>query len=88
MSERTKGQRKELLELLNDSLISGAPKVLDNGVVQFGEKVTRQVMDPLTKTLKNVKVTGGINKSFKTKVNKFLTKNNIAHRRHTGHRDL
>ena len=76
----TKGQRKELLELLNDSLISGAPKVLDNGVVQFGEKVTRQVMDPLTKTLKNVKVTGGINKSFKTKVNKFLTKNNIAHK--------
>ena len=76
----TKGQRKELLELLNDSLVSGAPKVLDNGVVKFGETVTRQVMDPLTKTLKNVKVTGGINKSFKTKVDKFLKKNNIAHK--------
>ena len=76
----TKEQRKELLELLNDSLTSGAPKVLDNGIVKFGESVTRQVMDPLTKTLKNVKVTGGINKSFKTKVNKFLKKNNIAHK--------
>ena len=76
----TKAQRKELLELLNDSLISGAPKVLDNGIVKYGETVTRQVMDPLTKTLKSVKVTGGINKSFKTKVNKFLTKNNIAHK--------
>ena len=75
----TKAQKKELLELLNDSLVSGAPKVLDNGVVKFGETVTRQVMDPLTKTLKNVKVTGGINKSFKTKVDKFLKKNNIAH---------
>ena len=75
----TKAQKKELLELLNDSLVSGAPKVLDNGVVKFGETVTRQVMDPLTKTLKKVKVTGGINKSFKTKVDKFLKKNNIAH---------
>ena len=75
----TKAQRKELLELLNESLISGAPKVLDNGVVQFGETLTRKVMDPLTKTLKSVKVTGGINKSFKTKVDKFLKKNNIAH---------
>jgi len=75
----TKAQRKELLALLNDSLVSGVPKVLDNGVVQFGETLTRKVMDPLTKTLKNVKVTGGINKSFKTKVDKFLKKNNIAH---------
>jgi len=75
----TKSQRKELLELLNDGLVSGSPKVLNNGTVQFGETLTRQVMDPLTKKLKNVKVTGGINKSFKTKVEKFLNKNNIAH---------
>ena len=75
----TKSQRKELLELLNDGLVSGSPKVLNNGTIQFGETLTRQVMDPLTKKLKNVKVTGGINKSFKTKVEKFLNKNNIAH---------
>ena len=75
----TKNQRKELLELLNDGLVSGSPKVLNNGVVEFGETLTRKVMDPLTKTTKNVKVTGGINKSFKTKVEKFLNKNNIAH---------
>ena len=75
----TKNQRKELLELLNDGLVSGTPKVLDNGTVQFGETLTRQVRDPLTKKLKNVKVTGGINKSFKNKVNKFLNKNNIQH---------
>ena len=75
----TKSQRKELLELLNDGLVSGTPKVLNNGVVEFGEKLTRKVFDPLTKTTKNVKVTGGINKSFKTKVEKFLNKNNIAH---------
>jgi len=74
----TKTQRKELLELLNDGLVSGTPKVLNNGVVEFGEKLTRKVFDPLTKTTKNVKVTGGINKSFKTKVDKFLKKNNIA----------
>jgi hypothetical protein len=74
----TKSQRKELLELLNDGLVSGTPKVLNNGVVEFGEKLTRKVFDPLTKTTKNVKVTGGINKSFKTKVDKFLKKNNIA----------
>ena len=67
------------LYILNEGLISGAPKVLNNGVVQFGETLTRKVMDPLTKTMKNVKVTGGINKSFKTKVDKFLKKNNIAH---------
>ena len=75
----TKSQRKELLELLNDGLVSGTPRVLNNGVVEFGETLTRKVMDPLTKTTKNVKVTGGINKSFKTKVEKFLNKNNIAH---------
>ena len=43
----TKAQKKELLELLNDSLVSGAPKVLDNGVVKFGETVIRKVPDPL-----------------------------------------
>ena len=75
----TKSQRKELLELLNNGLVSGTPKVLNNGVVEFGEKLTRKVFDPLTKTTKNVKVTGGINKSFKTKVQNFLNKNNIAH---------
>ena len=75
----TKTQRKELLELLNDGLISGSPKVLDNGVVEFGEKVTREFIDPLTKEIRKVRGTGGINKTFKTKVDKFLNKNNITH---------
>ena len=75
----TKNQRKELLSLLNDGLVSGTPKVLNNGVVEFGETLTRKVLDPLTKTTKNVKVTGGINKSFKNNVDKFLKKNNIAY---------
>ena len=75
----TKNQRKELLSLLNDGLVSGTPKVLNNGIVEFGETLTRKVLDPLTKTTKNVKVTGGINKSFKNNVDKFLKKNNIAY---------
>jgi hypothetical protein len=75
----TKPQRKELLELLNDGLVSGTPKVLDNGTVQFGETLVRKITDPLTKKVKTIKDTGGINKSFKTKVEKFLNKNNIAH---------
>ena len=77
LGKSTKPQKKELLELLNDGLISGTPKVLDNGTVRFGENVIRSVTIPGTKTVRKVNVTGGINKSFRTKVEKFLKKKNI-----------
>jgi len=77
LGKSMKTEKKNLLELLNDGLISGAPKVLDNGTVKFGENAVRSVINPLTKKAKNVTVTGGINKSYKTKVESFLKKNKI-----------
>jgi hypothetical protein len=61
----TKANRKEFLGLLNDGLISGKPKVLDSGVVRFGEKTKIGW--------------GGIAKSQKDDVFKFLKKNKIAY---------
>ena len=60
-----KAGRKEFSALLNDGLVSGKPKVLDNGVVRFGEKTDLGW--------------GGIAKSHKNKVTNFLKKNKIAY---------
>jgi len=61
----TKTQRKDLLRLLNDGLISGTPKVSNNGVVKFGEKTATGY--------------GGINKAHKARVKNFLNKNKITY---------
>ena len=69
----TKANRKQLLNLFNDSLISGKPKVLDSGVVKYGDDRIRSIAG------KKVKDTGGISKIEKNKVNKFLKDKNIQH---------
>ena len=61
----TKAKRKELLEVLNDGLISGKPTVLDNGVVRYGEKT------PLG--------WGGISKAYKNKATDWLKKNKVSY---------
>ena len=61
----TKTQKKDLMRILNDGLISGTPKVSNNGVVKFGEKTVTGY--------------GGINKAHKTRVKKFLDKNKITY---------
>jgi len=61
----TKTQKKDLLRLLNDGLISGTPKVGKDGVVKFGEKTAMGY--------------GGINKAHKTRVKNFLNKKKITH---------
>ena len=78
LGKSTKPQKKEFLELLNDGLISGTPKVLDNGTVKFGNNVVRSVnLDG--KTIKKINVTGGIDKKFKTKIENFLKKKDIKY---------
>ena len=67
----TKSNRKELLNLFNDSLISGKPKVLDSGVVKFGDDRIKNIGG------KKIKDTGGISKIQKKKINKFLKDKNI-----------
>ena len=76
----TKQNRKELLKLLNDGLISGTPRVLDDGTVRFGEKITRDIFDPLTKTTSKQTIYGGIKKSYVDKVKSFLNKNKINYK--------
>ena len=61
----TKTQKKDLMRLLNDGLISGTPNVSNTGVVKFGEKTATGY--------------GGINKAHKARVKKFLDKNKITH---------
>ena len=39
----TKANRKTLLNLFNDSLISGKPKVSDSGVVKYGDNRIRNI---------------------------------------------
>jgi hypothetical protein len=70
----TKANRKTLLSLFNDSLISGKPKVLDSGVVKYGDDRIRNIAG------KKVKDTGGISKAEKNKVSKFLKDKNIQHK--------
>jgi len=70
----TKANRKELLNLFNDSLISGKPRVLESGVVKYGDDRIRDVAG------KKVKDTGGISKVEKNKVNNFLKDKNIQHK--------
>ena len=70
----TKANRKELLNLFNDSLISGKPKVLDSGVVKYGDDRIRDIAG------KKIKDTGGISKAEKNKVSKFLKEKNIQYK--------
>jgi hypothetical protein len=61
----TKEKRKQLLEVLNDGLISGKPTVLDSGVVRYGEKT------PLG--------WGGISKTYKKRATDWLKKNKVSY---------
>ena len=70
----TKANRKTLLNLFNDSLISGKPKVLDSGVVKYGDN---RIIDFAGKKIKD---TGGISKVEKDKVKAFLKNKNIQHK--------
>ena len=75
----TKANRKDLLKILNDGLISGTPRVGKDGTVTFGEKITRELFDPLTKSTSKQTGYGGIKKAYVDKVKSFLKKNKIKH---------
>ena len=70
----TKANRKTLLSLFNDSLISGKPKVSNTGVVKYGDDRIRDIAG------KKIKDTGGISKVEKNKITKFLKDKNIQHK--------
>ena len=65
------------LKILNDGLISGVPRVGKDGTVTFGEKITRELFDPLTKSTSKQTGYGGIKKAYVDAVKKFLKKNKI-----------
>ena len=75
----TKANRKDLLKILNDGLISGTPRVGKDGTVTFGEKITRELFDPLTKSTSKQTGYGGIKKAYVDKVKSFLKKNKIKY---------
>ena len=70
----TKANRKTLLSLFNDSLISGKPKVSNTGVVKYGDDRIRDIAG------KKIKDTGGISKVEKDKVKAFLKNKNIQYK--------
>jgi len=70
----TKANRKQLLNLFNDSLISGKPRVLESGAIKFGDD---RIIDVAGKKVKD---TGGISKAEKNNVIKFLKEKNIQHK--------
>ena len=74
MDKGTREQRKELLKLLDEGLVSGIPRVMDDGSVRFGEKITRELFDPLTKSTSKQIGYGGINKAYVNKAKSFLNK--------------
>jgi len=79
MDSGTKANRKGLLAVLNDSLISGIPKVQKDGVVTFGEKRVKDWFNPLTKKTEKLTTFGGIGKGSRTQVKSFLKQKKIAH---------
>jgi len=79
MDSGTKANRKGLLAVLNDSLISGTPRVGDDGVVKFGEKRVQDWFNPLTGKSEKLTTFGGIGQGYRNKVKSFLKQKKIAY---------
>jgi len=80
MDKSTRSNRKDFLKVLDEGLVSGIPRVMDDGSVRFGEKITREIFDPLTKSTSKQIGYGGINKSYIANAKKFLKKNKINYK--------
>ena len=80
MDKSTRSNRKNFLKVLDEGLVSGIPRVMDDGSVRFGEKITREIFDPLTKSTSKQIGYGGINKSYIANAKKFLKKNKIKYK--------